>query len=185
MCSHLGIIFTEQGYHDIDDPMPVPNFAHVYTEEIVSDTSDWISISGSFVADQHYTHMAIGVFFEFDSLNVLQILPGSGLGSYYYIDDICVSPYPDCEKVSVSSETRIQPELSMFPNPAKNFITVKSPWHIEAIRLIDFKGIEVLVNKPNLSEFKLDISSLTTGVYIVEVTTIDKKTRRERLVVVH
>jgi len=185
VCSHIGVIFTHQSYHKIDNPMPIPNFAHLYTEEVVSDTTNWVSISGSFIADQDYTHMAIGVFFEFDSLNVVQLLPGTGLGAYYYLDDVCVSPFPDCMDVSVNDETQSEISFFVYPNPASQIISIQSPWPIESIRLLNMNGIEVLKYTPFLSNFELNISSIAIGIYLIETKTIDNKLKRERLVIVH
>jgi hypothetical protein len=184
-CSHIGVIFTHQSYHKIDNPMLIPNFAHLYTEVVVSDTANWVSISGSFIADQDYTHMAIGVFFEFDSLNVVQLLPGTGLGAYYYVDNVCVSPFPDCIDVSVNDETQSDIGFFVYPNPASQMISVQSQWTIESIRLVNMNGIEVLKYTPFLSNFELNISSIATGIYFIETKTIDNKIKREKLLIVH
>jgi hypothetical protein len=184
-CSHIGVIFNHQSYHKIDNPMPIPNFAHLYTEEVVSDTANWVSISGSFVADQDYTHMAIGVFFEFDSLNVVQLLPGTGLGAYYYVDDVCVSLFPDCMDLSVSDEMKEDDRFFIYPNPASQMITIQSQRPIESIRLLNMNGIEVFINTPFLSNFNLNISSIASGIYLMETKTVDNKVNRERLVIAH
>jgi len=185
VCSHIGVLFTHQSYHKIDNPMPIPNFAHLYTEEIVSDTANWVSISGYFVADQSYTHMAIGVFFEFDSLNVVQLLPGTGLGAYYYVDDVCVSLFPDCMDLSVSDEMKEDDRFFIYPNPASQMITIQSQRPIESIRLLNMNGIEVFINTPLLSNFNLNISSIGSGIYLMEIKTVDNKIKRERLVIAH
>jgi len=183
VCSHLGVIFTNQSYHEIDNPMPIPNFAHLYTEEIVSDTAEWVSISGYIVADQEYTHMAIGVFFEFDSLNVVQILPGTGLGSYYFVDDVCVSQYPDCQNVTANESMNKEYDVTVFPNPASSSVAVRASEELIGIRIFNTSGKLVLTVQPRALEYFIDISQFDSGLYLFEIEFKDHSLKRERLVV--
>ncbi len=62
------------------------------------------------------------------------------------------------------------PAMSVFPNPASNFISYSIPepdvpWH--AVRLIDFTGKTVLYKKNSKAD--LDISSLPAGIYLLQV----------------
>lgn len=83
----IGVLFTTS----ITNPFPVhKNFAHFYTDSIITDTSSWSLLSGSFLADSSYRYIIIGNFFNNTSTDT--IMHGSfGCGPYYYIDDICVS----------------------------------------------------------------------------------------------
>jgi len=84
----MGVLFTVSSSANL----PIPNFAHVYTDSIVSDTSAWSSITSSFVADTNYKYVVVGNFFD-DNLTSYTALNPSGMWdmSYYYIDDVCVS----------------------------------------------------------------------------------------------
>jgi len=183
-CSHLGILFTNQSYQWQDNPISIPNFAHVYTEEIISDTSTWVTISGSFIAEASYTHMAIGVFFEFPYLNVLQILPGSGLGVYYYIDDVCVSIYPDCEVITDVVEISDDVQLSLFPNPANQILNITSSQNLALINVYSVSGELMFSNRVNNSDVQIDVSELKSGIYFICAEFNVGKSIREKLVIV-
>ncbi|HWY13123.1 MAG TPA: hypothetical protein VN026_17435, partial [Bacteroidia bacterium] len=72
---------------------PLDNRAHLFTNTILSDTVNWVFISGSIIADSAYSYLTLGNFFDY--LNTDTLLVGGPTYnksvSYYYIDDICVS----------------------------------------------------------------------------------------------
>ncbi len=88
--SKIGIRFFTQNYSQ-SSPAPTDSFMHVFTDSTITDTTNWIPIFGSFVADSAYTHFAIGTFY--DSAGVPKTkLPYAGLAlATYYLDDICIS----------------------------------------------------------------------------------------------
>lgn len=61
---------------------------------------------------------------------------------------------------------------TLFPNPARHFVTVKTDRKV-AYRLVDVNGRETMtgtVNPFNATSGQLDISSLASGVYFVQLT---------------
>lgn len=102
-CNKLGILFLNQSYNSAIEYCPgtcstclnyLPNFAHLYTDQIIDDTQGWVKVSGCFTADSNYSHMAIGNFFTDENINYYTIPTGSlGLGNtYYYVDNVSVIP---------------------------------------------------------------------------------------------
>jgi len=88
----LGVLFSTVNYTPSVTVAPINNLPHVYFPGIISDTSDWTTIEGSFVADSTYNYIMLGNFF--DDQNTDSLLLGStpfGSYAYYYFDDICVS----------------------------------------------------------------------------------------------
>ncbi|MEI6817414.1 MAG: T9SS type A sorting domain-containing protein [Bacteroidota bacterium] len=85
----LGVLFSTIQYDDFN-PTPINNFAHVYTDSIISDTLNWVTIKGSFLADSNYSFVNIGNCFNDMSTDTIQIA-GSHCTAYYYLDDVCVS----------------------------------------------------------------------------------------------
>ena len=62
----------------------------------------------------------------------------------------------------------LENNISIFPNPANNFLTVKSNnFEIKNIKLIGLTGNII----SNSTEKTLDISNLTTGLYFIEIET--------------
>lgn len=73
-----------------------PNDAAVDMPTVLSDTSNWVTISGIYVPDSAYTWLAIANFYEND-LSFLEPLDDSGTsdGAYSFIDDVCISYNPN------------------------------------------------------------------------------------------
>lgn len=91
-CNKLGVLFSTYAHVPFTAPAPINNFAHVYTNDIITDTAGWTVVSGSFIADSAYTHIAIGNFFDDNNTDTLELLSTPNFNwCYYYIDDICVS----------------------------------------------------------------------------------------------
>ena len=102
----IGMKFTNVN-HGIDTVLNPPfaeDSAHVYTDDIIMDTLNWVTISGSFIADSAYQYMMIGVFFNAADVTLNCVDSTSVFKwNYYYVDDVCVSvdsalcaDYPPC-----------------------------------------------------------------------------------------
>lgn len=127
--------------------------------------------------------MALGVFFEYDLLETFMMLPSNppktnGLGSYYFIDDVCVSKYPDCQIVSATEELVEDFDMKISPNPASSSVNVRSNKEIFGIRLYDSSGKLVLLVEPQTTEFTLDVSIIETGFYLIESVFKDKMIKK-------
>jgi len=62
----------------------------IYSNAIISDTDNWVQISGVFVADGGETHLTLGLFFPTSEVNTEETgggLPGIEV-AYYFADDI-------------------------------------------------------------------------------------------------
>lgn len=183
-CSHVGLIFTTQGYQHPNNPMPIPNFAHVYSKSIIADTANWVTVSGTVVADKPYTHLGLGVFFEqqyLDTLRMINIPGQSGLGAYYYFDDVCVSSSSDCLLASVKGQSK--PRITLFPNPSEDWVSITGLPMYAKLRLFGSNGQLVLLHDWTSSANKINISGLPEGIYVAEITTT-KEQWREKLVIV-
>ena len=79
---------------------PINNTAHVYTTSVVSDKTNWTTISGSFVPTMAYNAVMFGNFFT--DANTTATFVGSstdiGYNAYYFFDDVYVgtTPVPPC-----------------------------------------------------------------------------------------
>lgn len=99
----IGAKFTTYKYTDPNLTNLLPNTCQVHTDNIISDTLNWLQITGSFVADSAYRYLIIGGFFDDSYIDTIlfpyQVIPQS---SYYYVDDVCVSTDPTLCSVSTS-----------------------------------------------------------------------------------
>lgn len=86
-----------------------PNSAQLFLNEVLSDTTSWITLNGLYVPDSAYQYVTIGNFFE-DSLSAPVLLDESGgtPAAYVYIDQVCVTYGTDgCTGITnVGSMTR-------------------------------------------------------------------------------
>ena len=164
----------------------ITNSAHVCSNTVISDTANWTTISGSFVADSAYTHLYLGIFFDTAHVNSIILAPSPIKRAYYFIDDVCVSDNASqtCSIVGVE-EINGEKEFLLYPNPAKTELRIKnSELKIEEVKIYDTMGEVVFsmtvpsfsFKRRSLEDEAINISSLPPGIYFVTVTD-DKKNR--------
>jgi hypothetical protein len=95
------------------------------------------------------------VFFEF-----IESLPGDG--STYYFDDINVVG-------SLGLNDNDSLSVTAFPNPVKNVWNVQAMEEILEITMYNTIGQRVLNASPNSTTYSADLSSLETGMYLVQI----------------
>jgi hypothetical protein len=170
-----GIRFSTVRYDSLTPPVP-NNFAHFYTDSIVTDTVQWLQVAGSFIADSAYSHIVIGNFF--DELNTDTVIfggpPFGGSGAYYFIDDVCVSENPaDCGLITSTQELQAKFQLSVFPNPTNdqlNILLSDPPNETYSVLVYSYDG-KLVFEKPkiNTQELKIDVSNFTEGLYFLNI----------------
>jgi hypothetical protein len=96
--NNLGVLFSTVQFNQFS-PAPINNFAHIFSSQIINDSTNWIIISGSIIADAAYTFLSIGNFFDDINTETLEVTSSPETKwSYYYIDDVCLSSSPTtCE----------------------------------------------------------------------------------------
>lgn len=124
----IGALFSTQMRSGFDAWYPLPNYAHVYTQEIITDSVSWTLVEGDFIADSAYTYMYLGNFFGDAETDDTLINPGGMFGlSYYYVDDVCVTPVgSECGVVGVLEPVRDQVQL-LGPNPCRDELWLRGP----------------------------------------------------------
>ena len=123
-CDKLGALFSVGGLSNAT--LPLINFAHVYTTTIIADTMNWVVISGTFVADSAYTHMAIGNFFDDANTNYQQSDSSAFYNNaYYFIDDVCVvAGGNSCEETIGIKSNSFKKQINLYPNPTSGAISI-------------------------------------------------------------
>jgi hypothetical protein len=169
--NNIGLKFTTQSYSHTET-VPIDNFAHILHEDVLSDTTNWTEVSGGFVADSAYTHLAIGTFFTNEFIIVENYNNNLDLpNTYYFIDAVCVTTDPAyCDELRpVGIEATSTSNFQVFPNPTSSTIQIKSQLSITELRIYDVAG-KLLLN-PNSSQVieELNISHLAKGLYVLVV----------------
>lgn len=65
--NNVGILFIKDLYY----PITPKNISHLYSSQIISDTVNWIKISGSFIPDSSYKYILIGNFFDDENTDTM------------------------------------------------------------------------------------------------------------------
>lgn len=152
-----------------------PNSSPAYLDIVPSDTLEWYDVSGYFVPDTAYTHIALGNFFadSLSEINMLDSLYGIWFVSYVFIDDVrlvqnsgpCIVSYED-ESISVNGSNEGLHSFSIEDNKIviKGFIGNNLSWG-----LFDMNGRLIASGneRAGKSEFSLSTLGLAHGSYIL------------------
>ena len=74
---------------------------------------------------------------------------------------------------SLSSISFDNDSFSAYPNPVTDYLTVKNSTDISSVAVVNLLGQTVITKQLNATEGSIDMSSLTQGAYIVNVTVGD------------
>jgi hypothetical protein len=182
----IGTLFTKEPYIYNDLTYNTKNYCQFSYNNFVIDTTNWINVYGSFIADSSYKYLYIGNFFC-DSLTNKIILDNSNhCGSYYLIDDICVSTDSlTCLTVSIN-EINITNSINIFPNPTKNKLTIDltstDKYYID---MFDLFGAKILSARLDSYSKTLDLQNVVSGIYYI--TLVDdkgQKLKTEKLIII-
>jgi hypothetical protein len=169
----IGLKFSTVPYSE-QNPPALTNSAHLFTNDILKDTVAWVKISGSFIADSAYNYLIVGNFFDENNTDTLIFggPPFGGSGSYYYIDDVCVSTDSIYNETWTSIEKVNKPKSATFyPNPSNGKLKVKSGYLIEKIEVFNSIGQLVYLNQPGeITEQEINLNHLPSGSYIIRIS---------------
>jgi hypothetical protein len=74
-------------------------------------------------------------------------------------------------------------QLSVYPNPVKEELNIELPVTIKSVSIIDMMGREVLTAEAKSMQTKVNVSTLTPGLYFVNVKAADGRSAVKRVVV--
>ena len=150
-------------FYSYSSPAPIDNYAHVFTDSIISDTLSWTKISGSFIADSSYQYISVGNFFN-DSATTFINYDTVGSSAYYFVDDIFVSTD---SLIGISENVNDTPIL-LFPNPAYEFLNIFNPSILPVkAELYSLLGKNILNFELKGGENVINLTSLKSGVYFI------------------
>lgn len=164
----IGIYFSTSAVTSGND-QPLFYTPQISTSSFISDTSSWILVSDTFQATAAFNYLTIGNFND-DSNTTTLLNPGGGTGAgcygvYYFIDDVSVTPL----KFSGINDLLSNFHVTVFPNPATNFLTIESdnPFPVEII-IYDLSGRKLFSQKFNEKTI-LDITPFSPGIYFYSI----------------
>ncbi len=142
----------------------------------------WTVLSWTYVADGTERFMYIGNFFpnsETDTLLVLENDPEDHFGpaSYYYIDDVGVYQAP----LSVNGSSGIR-HFEVSPNPSSGIVNLSSDNLISQVSVYDISGRLVKSNVQNDFSIELDLTSVSSGIYVIEAYFFNGNREKQKIV---
>lgn len=173
-CNKLGILFTNTVYDEFNPPSD-NNFAHIWSDSIITDTLNWVKISGSFVADSAYNNIALGIFFDNNNVDTLRLFkPSCDVFAYYFIDDVCVSiDSLTCNQIVGVNEIKLaQSQFNIYPNPITDYFTVNhnilnNPYDLSIYNTLGQK----LYEEKNISTHEkiINTTSFSKGLLLINI----------------
>lgn len=135
------------------------------TDSIITDTMNWVLISGEFTASGGEQFLTIGNFRN-DS-NTSKVINSGGLSSssIYYIDDVSVTL---CDTTAVVDFQIEDYGLKIYPNPASGNVTITVNGG-DKIIITDIIGRKIKSFPNQDREIKLDTSDFKKGIYFISV----------------
>jgi len=165
----IGIRFSTVA-HSLVNPDTALNNAHVFSTVVITDTANWVQVTGSFIADSAYTHVGIGNYFS-DANTV--VVPGASNSNYayYLIDDVCVSSDPSVCGIETGLNPDGESYPGVYPNPAAEFVVVQSQKGFDGtLDIINLSGQIVVTQKISISANEnksVDIKEIVPGIYFL------------------
>ncbi|CAN5375708.1 hypothetical protein BH10BAC1_BH10BAC1_01240 [soil metagenome] len=151
------------------NPPPIDNITQVNSTTIVSDSVNWQFVSGSFIADSSYQYLVMGNFYNLSFTNTAGCT--SSDASYYYIDAVCVSSDSTTCMIATSIQQPLskKTQVSIYPNPARDFIYVSDLVSSQTYSLINSLGVSCRNGKLKSGNNLIDVSMLSDGLYILRI----------------
>lgn len=153
------------------NPPAINNMSDIYATAVITDTLNWTTIFGTFIADSAYSYIEIGNFFDNASTNIQVLRPQASNWSYYYFDDVCVSTDSLYTMQWTNGIKPLTPNhVNLYPNPStgKVFFLTTVPLENSIISVVNLYGRQVEDAVWNKFEKSLLIPS--NGIYFITVT---------------
>ena len=187
LLSHDNVGVDRFGVYFSEGPLPdfsyLPNYSHFYVDSVFLDTTNWVAVMGSFIADQEYTRVSLGIFYEDDSLEVVETDTVNGSAAYFFLDDVYVGnddiPIP-IPLSDIKFEAQIN--ISIYPNPFTDYLILDCPTNnLTFVNIISMEGKSKINSYEISGKTILNTSNLPSGIYLIELTN-SSFTQKYRLV---
>ena len=150
------------------DPAPIDNFSNVHCDSIVTDSINWVRISGSFIADSAYQYLIIGNFYDDQHTDSIDV---NNNDAGYYVDavDLSLDSLYDATWTGLENKVNNINQNIIFPNPANNLIHVNNIVKNTNYVFTDCLGRIIKEGKLSENEKQINVSSLNDGIYLLNL----------------
>jgi hypothetical protein len=169
----MGARFSTVPYSPVGNNLPLNGYCQVYTDSVIDDTSNWVSISGSFIADSAYKYIVIGNFFSDSAITQIPLDTAAGRFpySYYYVEDVSVK----FDTIDSVNDIDVDRTIKVFPNPARDWIVLEGRG-IKSVEILNALGSNLGFYPMTASTLRhsINVSSFSQGIYFLKVNMIDE-----------
>ena len=157
------------------NPVPIDNFAHIHSDNVISNKLEWTKISGSFIADSSYLYLSIGSFYDSTNMDTMNCINFS----YYYVDYVCVSTDSLTCNGNVGVNQFEHLDFEFYPNPVENLIYFKNLDSPIKYSIFNIQGELLQTGFVDKYNKILDVSDLNNGIYFID---LDKKAKKQIII---
>lgn len=169
--NNFGFRFSTVEFDYINE-VSIDNYSNYRDTAIISDTTNWTLVEGSFIADSSYKYLMLGNFYDDNNTDTINMAPTTTTSNfaYYYVDNVCVTPdSANCSFANAINNNAYQNFLMVYPNPFKEEVYIKLPDNMQYELIIyDITGRRIITKFINYDSY-LDLSSIDSGVYIYSI----------------
>ncbi len=186
--NNLGLLFTMHPniWEDTFGPaFPPRNYASLNSDQVISDTVNWVLVSGTFTADSAYQYLVIGNFFDNVNTDTIHQNAVPSAGAYCYVDAVCVTASTGgCDFGTSIDEGAQSATGRLYPNPAFNTVELSGMGTCNGIwKAWDAVGRFVQEGRMCAGRASIDVSKWDAGNYVI--STEGKGRSFVRLIVLH
>lgn len=153
----------------------------------ITNKNNWTKVSGYFKSVNYEKYMILGNFQGAKSTDSIFVANGglitnpNNSGAYYYIDDVSVI---DSVLYSGISETSLNREIKIFPNPVNSILQVNLTNNKACAFWLANSFGQIISNDSFIGNTKINISNLAEGLYFLTII-VDDKIYSDKIVVRH
>jgi len=171
--NNIGMYFSDLALQFPNPSDYIGLIPQINETNVISDTVNWVSISGEYMANGGEQYITIGNFYSLANTDTININNTGYIGAAYYIDDVSVW---DCTGSGIGiNEMEDENGMVVSPNPNEGVFEVKSAkYKMKRVEVYNVMGEIIRIYElgiRNESTIKIDISNESSGIYFVEVET--------------
>jgi hypothetical protein len=161
----MGVHFSQDSIVNYSSPcwLDVSESIGNTAGEFLTDTSNWVGISGEYIAAGDEQFMLIGNLMNIEET---KFLPFEGTKNwswaYYYVDDVLVLL---CD-TAVNIESLKPRQIQVYPNPTNTYITVVHNSDV-SLCIYNYRGQLMMCSEQVCSYTQIDVSSWPAGSYYI------------------
>jgi len=157
-------------YLSVNEPMhtnngPLNYIPQVLSSNFIDDVTNWVLIADTIVAQDAYSNITIGNFYDDNSTNTIANSTSSGAvgtyGAFYFIDDIRI------EEVNTNGvKYLLDDQLLLYPTNVTDILNIKIPFN-SWVKIHNSQGQIIYSQNIENGLKEINTSNFPKGIYLV------------------